>query len=130
MNNYEALKQDIIKSYEEGTGLDEAEKLAGKFLAAQLDVANALQVADLDARMRKSGLKAIKAAVYLDEAGKTDRKPTEAALTAKIDTNELVLAEQKSFDTAEVHKGLLEHYLTIFREAHIFMRGVSRGRFE
>lgn len=120
----------IQDAYEASPTLDEAEKLAALFLDAQLRVGTELKSADLDARMRKSGLKAIKAAVYLEEASRGDKKPTEATLTAKIDSSELVIQEQQALDNAEVYRDELQNYLSVFRDGHIYFRGMAKGRFE
>lgn len=124
------LENKIQTSYEQGVTQDEAEKLAGEFLFAQMKLATALKTADLDARMRKTGVKAIRAVIYLDVVSKTEKKPTEAGIAALIDTNELVAGEQREYDTAEVNRDTLERFYNISREAHIFFRGVSKGRFE
>lgn len=124
------LEEKIANAYEAGVSLEEAEKLAGEFLFAQLAVSTELKKADLDSRMRKSGVKAIRAAIYLDAATKGEKKPTEAALTAMLDSNELVVGEQKSFDEAEVERDSLERYYSIFREAHVYFRGIAKGRFD
>lgn len=124
------LESIIIKIYEEGVSLDEAEKLAGRFLHAQLQVSALLKVEDLSARMRKSGLKAIKAAVYTNACKGVDKKPTEAMLAAIVDSDELVGGEQNAFDTAEVERDEFERLYNVYREAHIFLRGVSKGRFD
>ncbi len=110
--------------------MEEAEKLAAKFLSAQLRLANELRTADLDSRMRKAGLKAIKASVYLAAATIVDggKKPTEAALAAMVDSNEIVSGEQSAFDKAECDRDLLQNYFNVFREAHVFFRGISRGQ--
>lgn len=124
------LEEKIVSAYEDGVSLDEAEKLAGVFLEAQIKVSRSLASADLDGRMRKSGLKAVKAAVYMDAASPKDpgaKRPTEAALSAIIDSHELVGSEQDAFDKAEVLRAELERYYNIFREAHIFYRSVARG---
>lgn len=126
----EELKNDIKKAYESSVSLDEAEKLAAKFLFAQLELASALQSADLDARMRKVGLKAIRSVVYIKEASSSEKKPTEAAIDAKINMNELVQGEQNAFDQAEVIRETLQNNFNVFKEAHVFFRGISRGRFE
>lgn len=126
---FEELSKDITLAYESGVTLDQAERLASKFLSAQLSIAKLLETADLDARMKKSGTKAVKAAVYMQEATKTDKKPSDVMLAAKVDMDELVLGEQKSLDEAEVYHDSLERYYSIFKEAHIFFRGVAKGNF-
>lgn len=123
------LENKIVNAYTEGTTLEQAEKLAGEFLGAQLKVSSELAKVDLDSRMRKSGVKALKAAIYMEAATKTDKKPTEAMLSAIIDMNDIVQSEQTGLDTAEVSKAELERYYDIFVNAHIFFRGVAKGNF-
>jgi hypothetical protein len=126
----ETLEAQIQDSYTNGVTLDGAEKLAGEFLHAQIKVSGELKGADLDSRMRKTGLKSIKAAIYMDAATKGEKKPTEAALAAIVDMNDIVQGEQKAFDEADVNKAELERYYDIFREAHIYYRGIAKGKFE
>lgn len=127
------LETKIINSYEEGVTLDQAERLAGEFLAALMRVSAELKKEDLDARMKKSGLKAIRAAAYAGQSApnpETGKKLTEAAIAALVDMDDQVAESQEDFDKAEVsHDDLLRQY-SIFKEAHIFFRGVSKGRFE
>jgi len=124
------LEAKIQQSYEQGTTMEEAEKLAGEFLSAQMAVSEELKAKDLDSRMRKSGLKAVRASAYLEIVQKADKKPTETQIDSMINTDSLVSQEQDGYDKAEVEKEALERYYNIFREAHIFYRGVSKGRFE
>lgn len=126
----EVLTNEIKKSYEESITIDEAEKLAGKFLHAQLAISSALVKKDLDARIRKTGVKAIKAAIYLSEVQKVDKKPSDSMLEAYVNSNELVQKEQDGFDKAEIERDELQNYFNVFKEAHIFYRGISKGRFE
>jgi hypothetical protein len=126
----ETLEAEITNSYEVGVSANKAEELAGRFLQAQFAVSSELAKKDLDSRMRKSGLKAVKAAIYMDAASKGDKKPTEASLSATVDMNELVQGEQHALDEAEVERDELERYYNVFRESHIFYRGISKGKFE
>lgn len=126
----ENIEIKLVATYEQGVTLEEAEKLAGEFLHAQMQVSGELKKADLDSRMRKSGTKAIKAAIYTDICAKSEKKPTESALEHMINMNELVGAEQDALDKAEVDRDELERYYNIFREAHIHFRGISRGRMD
>lgn len=129
--NFLAKCEQVIKdSYEQGVTLDEAEKLAGMFLSAQLQVAGALREADLDSRMKKSGVKAVKAAVYMKAATATDKKPSDVMLQAVVDMDKLAQDQQNLFDEAEAIKDHLQNYFNIFREAHIHFRGIAKGRFE
>lgn len=125
-----ALKEVIEKTYNEGTSLEEAERLAARFLAAQMSVADELRVTDLDARMRKTGVKAVKAGVYLKEATKGDKKPSDVMLEALVNSNDIVQKEQDSYDESESNRDSLQNYFNIFKEAHIYYRGIAKGRFE
>lgn len=124
------LENSIKQTYEEGVTIEEAEKLAAKFLHGQLQIAVALRDADLDARMRKSGLKAIKAVTYMEAAKATEKKPSDVYLQNLIDQSDLVCTSQVGLDEAEVERDLLQSYYNTFKEAHIYFRGVSKGRFE
>ena len=122
----ENLKTTIKDAYESGTTMVEAEKLAGRFLHAMLHIAEELRVSDLDARMRKTGVKAIKAAVYLQNAQASDKKPSDKMLEAMVDQDKLVGSQQEGYDTAEVHKNYLQSVYDVCKEAHVFMRGIAK----
>lgn len=124
------LTQSIKDAYESGTSLEDAERLASKFLYAQIQLSEHLKAADLDARMKKSGVKAIKAAVYMEGATKGDKKPSDVLLQNTVDLHALVQQEQKSLDEAEVELDALQNYFNIFKEAHIHFRGIAKGRFD
>ncbi len=124
------LEESIKVAYEGGVTLDEAERLASKFLYAQMQLATALQSADLDSRMKKSGLKAIKAAVYLEEVSKSDKKPSDTFLQNVVEINSLVIDAQGLHDKAEVDHDKYQNYFIIFKEAHVHFRGIAKGRFE
>lgn len=123
------LETKIKDSYEQGVTADEAEKLASEFLHAQMMIAAELRNLDLDARMKKSGVKAIRAAIYLDICSKADKKPTESQIAALIDTDKVVGTEQQAFDQAEVDRNELERYYDIFGNGHIHFRTVAKGSF-
>lgn len=127
---YNELTDEIKKAYESNVTLEEAEKLASKFLYAQILISDEIRSVDLDCRMKKSGVKAVRAAVYLEEACKGDKKPSDVMLGALVDRNELVIGEQTSFDEAEVNKDALYNALSILKEAHVHFRQISKGRFE
>lgn len=125
----ESLETKIQTSYEEGVTLESAERLAAEFLHAQIKISSELKNADLDSRMRKSGVKAVRAAIYLETRSKADGKPTEASIAAIIDTDKIVMDEQRSLDEAEVNRDNLERYYDIFQNAHIYFRAIARGKF-
>lgn len=123
----EKLEASIQSAYEEGVTVDQAERLASEFLYAQLIVSEELKKADLDARTRKSGVKAIKAAVYMEAATKDPKKPSDVMLQAIVDLNDMVQGEQRSFDEAEVEFSALERYYNVFQNAHVHFRNVAKG---
>lgn len=124
------ISEEITKSYEEGVTIPEAEKLATKLLSAMMFIAEDLKRTSLDSRMKKSGVKAVRAAIYLDEVAKHDKKPSDSMLDNIVNVSSIVQAEQDKFDQAEVEYEYLENYMNIFREAHIHFRSISRGKFE
>lgn len=132
-NNFEVfcaeLEAEIKNAYEQSITQGEAEKLAAKFLHALLIVADRLQEADLDARMRKTGVKALKAAVYLQGATATEKKPSDVLLQAQVDTSEEVISASQDLDRAEADHDYLQNKYNIFKEAHVFFRGISKGSF-
>ena len=124
------LEADITSAYEGSVTVDDAEKLAAKFLAAMMKLTAMLKKVDLDSRMKKSGLKAVKAAIYMAEATKTDKKPSDTMLGAMVDRSPLVQTSQSELDTAECSREELERYFSIFKEAHVYFRGIAKGKFE
>lgn len=130
MEKYENLIKKIESAYTEGITLDDAEKLAGEFLHAQLSISSELQSADLDSRMRKTGLKAVRSAIYMETTTKSDKKPTESALEHILNGNEIIISEQENMDKAEARRDELKRYYDIFANAHIFYRGIAKGKFE
>jgi len=68
--------------------------------------------------------------VYLDEAKKQDKKPSDVMLGALVDANDIVAGEQKRFDEAEADRDELERIYNVFREAHIHFRSIAKGRFD
>lgn len=133
MSNFKQLCDELQSifqtSYEEGTTLEQAERLAARFNDALMDVSKELARVDLDSRTRKQGVKAIRATLYLDAASKGDKKPTEAMLNAILDSNDIIAGEQERLDKAEVETAELKRYYDIFTNAHIYYRGVAKGNF-
>lgn len=124
------LEAVLISSYQSGVTMAEAERLAGRFLHAQMLISSSLRDKDLDSRMRKAGVKAMRSGIYTEVCSKADKKPTEATIDALINTDDTVLSAQREFDTCEVERDELERYYNIFREAHVYFRGIAKGRFE
>ncbi len=128
--NIKHLEEKIKSAYETGVTMDEAERLASEFLHAQIEVAEKLRVVDLDARMRKSGVKAVKAAVYMEAVGKEAKKPSDTLLEQVVNLSDLVSGEQQRYDEAESERDYLSNIYNILREGHIHFRGIAKGRFE
>ncbi len=122
-------EEAIMQAYGAGVSPEQAIKLAARFLHAQIKAGDAFRDADLDARMRKAGLKATKAAVYLEESRKGEKKPTEAALDAIVSSSKLVVTTQELLDRAEVKKDAIQNYLNVFREGHIYFRKIGGDTF-
>lgn len=130
MNFKERVKEleDIIQdAYPNRPSLDEAEGQALNFCSGILQVSAQLSVADLEARMRKSGLKGIRAALYLDIVQNSEKKPTETAIDSMITVNELVAKEQQKLDEADVAKADLERLYETFNHVAVLFRQMSRG---
>lgn len=127
---YKELEAQIRRSYEEGVTLEEAERLAARFLHAQIIISGELKKQDLDSRMRKTGVKAVRAAIYLDIVQKSEKKPTESQIAAMIDSDKLVLDEQNGLDSSEVSRDELERHYDMYLNAHIYFRGIAKGKFE
>lgn len=125
----QSLETKIQATYEEGVTMETAERLAAEFLGAMMKVSAELKNLDLDARMRKSGVKAVRASVYLEIVQKNEKKPTETQIASMIDTDKLVSQEQDGLDKAEVERDDLKRYYDIFQNAHVFYRGVAKGNF-
>lgn len=129
MIDYKYLEDKIKDSYENGVTVEAAERLAGEFLVAQMSLAEDLRKADLNSRMHKAGVKSIKAAVYMDAATKTEKKPSDTLLDNLVNLNEIVQKEQQSFDEAEAEHDYLRNIYGILREAHIHFRSIAKGAF-
>lgn len=125
----EDLKEEIKLAYTSEVSLTKAEKLAARFLHAQMEVSDQLRSVDLDSRMKKSGSKAVKAGVYMEVATASDKKPSDTFIENVVNRHELVNQQQDALDTAEVNRDSLERYYNIFREAHTYFRQMSRQSF-
>ncbi len=123
------LEAKIIATYTTGVSLEDAEKLAAEFLAAQILVSEELKKADLSSRMRKSGVKTLRAGLYLDTISGQEKRPTEAQVNAILDSNDIIRDEQLCYDEAEVERASLERYYDVFLNSHIYFRGVAKGSF-
>lgn len=124
------LEAEIKKAYIDGVSQDRAEMLAGKFLHAQLMISDHIKKLELDRRMRKRGLKALKSAIRTAEIEANDKKPSENVLEDCVNLNEGYKEEEKAFDEAQVNVDDLERMYGIFKDGHVFFRGIAKGRFE
>lgn len=126
----EALKRILDKAYQEPTLMGDAEMLAARFLSAQMLIADELRKVDLDSRMKKNGVKALKAATWYAAATADEKKPSDKLLDSVVDKDSLVQAEQDKYDRADAYRENLQTYLGIFKDAHIYFRGIAKGRYE
>lgn len=125
-----ALKKDIQRAYAEGVTILAAEKLASKTLLARMALADAIQVLDLDARMKRQGVKAERGSLYSSIVAESEKKPTETAIESMINTSLTVVAAEQTYAEADTSKDRLHTYSDIFKDAHIFFRSVAKGTFE
>jgi hypothetical protein len=128
-NEFGELAGDVQRAYEEGVSIEEAERLAAKFLGAQMKVAEELASVDLDARMKKNGMKATRSAVYMAAATAVEKKPSEGFLENTVNLDKMVQGAQERFDAADARKEALSIYLGIFKDAHIYFRGIAKGNY-
>jgi len=131
MSNFKTLIAEleilITDSYESGVSMEQAERLAGRFLTAQMLVSSELRKADLSSRMRKTGLKAVRAATYLEQVEKNEKKPSDVLINSIVDTSTDVIAEQHGLDESEVDRDELERLYSIYQNAHIHFRTIAKG---
>ncbi len=127
---YETIKSEIMRAYEEGVSMPEAEKLAALTLAARIEISEEIKAADLDAKMRKQGVKAVRGGFYLKIIKREEKKPTEAMIAAEIETYEEVNAEEAQLSVAEVESARLKSMLDLFKDAHLYFRQICKGTFE
>jgi hypothetical protein len=125
----EELQVAVTEAYESGVTMERAEAMAARMLGAQLTIAAALATADLNARMRKNGVKAIKASVYMQEIARYDKKPSEGFLEQAVNAEKLVTDEADAYEKADATKEELQSYFGIFKDAHIYFRGIAKGSF-
>jgi outer membrane protein TolC len=127
--DYKVLELKIVNSYTNGITASDAENLAGEFLGAQIQVSEELKQLDLNARLLKSLLKEKKATLFVAKATESEKKPSDTLLNAIVDSNEEVAEAQNQLDSAEVERDELSRLFKIFNDAHIFYRGISKGKF-
>ena len=96
----------------------------------RLTLADELRVTDLDARMKRHGVKAVKAAVYTQEVAKHEKKPSEGFLENAVNLDKMVADEESAYAQADTTKDQLANYLDIFKDAHIYFRGIAKGNYE
>lgn len=128
--DYKNLEKKIINSYTEGVTLAEAEMLAGEFLEAQIRASEELKQLDLNARLVKDHVKEIRAKIFITEATKTDKKPSDNMLTAYVDSDPSVRDVQGTLAVAESDKDELYRMFSIFQNAHLHFRAIAKGKFD
>lgn len=125
----EALRVKVQAAFQSGISMADSESLANEFLDAKMRMATEMTKLDLDARMRKQGVKAIKAAIYMEAATKDLKKPSDTLLEHLVNQNALVMCEQTAYDEAEVALAEVERIYANLHEAMILYRGIAKGGF-
>jgi hypothetical protein len=124
------LKADVLRIYEESITIPEAERLAAKFLYAQMEISDEIKTKDLDARMRKAGVETTESQVLLDEIAKHDKKPSDSILTAIVATSSIVNEAKDSMFRAQTETEALKRLYEMLKDAHIFCRGIAKGNYD
>jgi hypothetical protein len=127
---FKELKATIDRIYNEGCTIIEAERLAARTLSIRLDISDRIKEVDLDARMKRHGVKAIRAQAYMDELVKYDKKPAEGLLDHAVNLSELVSAAEGLYSSADTEVDRLKAYLDVFKDAHLYFRNIARGTYE
>ncbi len=130
MTKYQQLIKEIESVSDQGVTLDHAERVAGLALSTMNELSEQLAVTDKARRMRKAGLKAVRAITRQEEIRKHDKKPTESQLDDVLTLSAVVQKEEDGFDEAEVETEKLEREFSIAKESHLYFRSISKGRFE
>jgi hypothetical protein len=128
--NYKNLEQKIINSYTDGVTTEQAENLAGEFLEAQIKASEELKQLDLNARLIKDSVKETRAKVFIAEATKGEKKPSDSLLAAYVDSNDRVLLDQSTLASAESDRDELYRMFSIFQNAHLHFRAIAKGKFD
>lgn len=123
------LVEIVKEAHTTGVTMDQAEKYAARFLGAQLTIAAELAGLDIDARMKKNGMKAAKAQAYLDICRASDKKPSDVYIEQEVTLNSTVCTTVDMFDRADARKENLTLYLGIFKDAHVYFRGIAKGTY-
>lgn len=126
---FEELVRIVKAAYETGTTMEEAERHAARFLDAQLSVAAELASLDIDARMKKNGMKAARARVYLDLCNQSEKKPSDTFLEQQVTLDKTVNVAVDLFERADARRENLNLYLGIFKDAHVYFRGIAKGNY-
>jgi hypothetical protein len=126
----EELKLAIENAYNEGISIPDAEKLAARTLTARLELSDEIKSAALDSKMRRNGVKVVRANAYMDEITKHDKKPAEAFLENAVNLSPEVNEEENSYAEAEAELSRLIAYLDVFKDAHLYFRTIMKGSFE
>lgn len=124
------LKTAIDAAYENGVTMPEAEKLASMALSYRIAIADELRSIDIDSRMKKHGVKAVRAAVYMEELKKHEKKPAEAYLENAVNISDLVEKAEREFAEADVTREHLENYMSVLADAHVYFRQIAKGNYE
>ena len=125
-SRYDDLKREIERAYNGDVTITDAERLAAKFLLAKMEIAAELAVVDLDSRMKKNGLKAKRATVYMGAVASADKKPSDTLLENHCNLDPGVQLSMNEFEEADAKRESLKIYMDIFLNAHIYFRSLSR----
>jgi hypothetical protein len=104
-----------------------AEKTAALFLVVQIKLAELLQDVELNAKQAKNEIDRIEAEKYLQfKETSGEKKITENGLTALIAKDKDVISIKNEAARAEAELKKFNYILNTLKDAHIYMRAVSK----
>jgi hypothetical protein len=122
----EQLQKRVSEVYENGTTVSQSEEITHELADAEFKLVTMITPLDLDARMRRHGVKQIRAAVYLDIIKNSEKKPTEAQIAAMVDSDSLVSDAQKGYDGAEAALAEAERLLDAVHNSQVVFRTLMK----
>lgn len=122
----EKLQARIQEVYEDGVTVTKSEDITHELADAEFKLVTMITPLDMDVRMRKHGVKQIRAAVYLDIIKNSEKKPTESQLAAMVDSDALVTEAQNSYDEAESLLAEAERLLDAVHNSQVVFRTLMK----
>lgn len=123
------LEQKMMAVAKDNQTIEEAEELAMELCAIEFRLVTEITPLHMDMLQRKNGVKHLRAAIRLEHMSKAGdgKKPTEGHLEALLDSDKLIIDEQKASDEAICEYAEAERLLNAVQNAQIPMRKKAGG---